>query len=230
MRFFLIAAALVGCTYEGQLRSRVEPPIAPTDDDATDPSSPRSCRDGVTDVVTLSFAAREGCAFSTDGNLEPRNEFLQARSDEARFVPLPTGALLCDLSLRSIDDAVSFDDHFALLVNDVVLVSGGSGGALSAHGQVSGLPRFDWETLRGRPFADRYTPYECLGGGTCVVPRTEEFGPLDVEVDPDTMEAIVEALGLTDGFDVHILTFGDDDWGDCANTEVELEAVVRYVP
>jgi len=230
----LLSVCLVGCGNEALLRSRADTQVVPPDD-PTSPSTtptrePRSCSDAVEEVIEVVFPARSDCAFAQGPNLERRNEFLQAYAEDAEFVALPDGSRLCGLTLASQGERTSFDDHLAIAVDDVVVVSGGSGGALDDYPIVAGLPRFDWPAIRGRPFADRYTPYECLGEGSCVVPRTEEYGPLDVQIDPATMASLVDALSIHDGFDVRILVFGDDDPDDCAHRELALDLQVRYVP
>ncbi len=229
MRIVLLAVVASSCTSEIRLGSALEPVDVPPDT-GVPPEPPVSCLEAISDTVSLTFEPRSGCAFSADGNLERRNEFLQARADQARFVSLPDASQVCEIAMASGGARATFDDHLVVLVEDVVLVSGGSGGSLDGYPFRDRLPRFDWEAIRGRPFADRYTDYECLGGGRCVVPRTEELGSVDVQVDPDTMADIVEALDLTRGFDVRMVTFGDDDNGDCAHTGLSLDVTVRYVP
>jgi len=237
MRNVLLAAGLVGCGSELMFGRQAETPELPTTSTtaatstSTTPNDPLDCDDdAVLEVTELLFAARANCDFSNDGNLDPRNEHLQARAEESHFVELPQGATLCALALESQGDRAAFDDHVAVLVEDVLVVSGGSGGTLDDYPLVDGLPRFDWTTVRGRPFADRYTPYGCLGGGRCIVPRTEESGPFDVQIEPETMAELVGALALDAGFDVRLLVFGDDDWGDCAHSDLALDLSVRYLP
>ncbi|MEN0066312.1 MAG: hypothetical protein AAGA48_29515 [Myxococcota bacterium] len=219
MRAFALFLVL-GCGNETALRVDVDAPRAPR---------ASSCEDASTERQALTFEAREGCSFSEDGNLERRNEHIQARADEARFVSLPPPDTLCGLSLVSKDGPVSFDDHLAILIDDIVVVSGGSGLALDEHPERDGLPRFDWEDIAGRPFSDRYADYRCLGEGRCEVPRTEEVGTLDVRIDPETMASIATSLDWVDGLDVRIVTFGDDDWADCAHTDLTLDVVVETI-
>lgn len=218
-RTALISIFLIGCSNETTLRARLDAVVVPVD-----------CDDALVANVPLTFAPRAGCAFSEDGNLEPRNEFIQARTDEARSISLTEAETVCGVTLASDGEAVSFDDHLSILVDDVVVVGGGSGIPLDEHPFVNGLPRFDWEVLRGRPFGPRFGEYECLGDGQCRVPNTEEVGPLDIDIDARVMGAIAEDLDLSAGFDVRILTFGDDDGGDCAHSALGLELEVRYLP
>lgn len=160
--------AVMGCSNEIGLRSRAPTPSVPETSDGV----PLRCLDAAIESVPIDFPARDDCDFGQRGNLDPRNGFVQARAVAEQRVELPPGARLCSASLESEGDPVAFDDHLVLLLEDVVLVSGGSGGALDDYAVVDGLPRFDWTEVRGRPFAERYTPYECLGGGRCVVPST----------------------------------------------------------
>ncbi|MEM6928633.1 MAG: hypothetical protein AAF602_16975 [Myxococcota bacterium] len=225
MRVPLLLAVLVGCSNEIGLRSRAPTPPFPETSDGV----PLRCLDAAIESVPIDFSARDDCDFGRRGNLDPRNGFVQARAVAEQAVELPPGALLCSASLESDGAPVTFDDHLALLLDDVVLVSGGSGGAIDDYPVVDGLPRFDWTEVRGRPFAERYTPYECLGGARCVVPRTEETGPLDVEIPAPTMVDLVDALAIEGNFDIRIVVFGDDDVGDCAFSDLTLDLVMRYV-
>ena len=178
--------------------------------------------------MELYFPARSGCAFSEDPNLDPRNEHIQARVEESESVDLPLGASVCGLTMASDERDLQFDDHLAILLDDVVLVSGGSGLALEDHPVVDGLPRFDWTDVRGRPFSDRYAPYQCLGESTCSVPATERSGALTVDIDEATMTLVAHRLPNPTQFQVRLLTFGDNDGGDCAHTDLTVQLAVRY--
>ena len=208
------------------------PGTVPPDEPPDTPPTVADCQAAAeTRSFTLGFQPRRGCVFSSEGNLPPRNEFVQARADEVRFVQLPQIRTLCDLTLRAREGPpIFFDDHVAIVVEDVVLVSGGSGLALNEYETVDGLPRFDWSAVRGEPFRPRNSAYACLGGGRCDVPRTERFGDLNVEVGSETMIAIANSLSLNGGFNVRFLTFGDNDASDCAHSELTLDVDVRYLP
>jgi hypothetical protein len=206
------------------------PAPAPPPEPPPPPPEP-TCEDALTETFELVFAARSGCAFSSAGNLEPREGFLQARRDEARPILLPPIRTLCDLALRSREGPpIAFDDEVVVLVEDVVLVAGGSGLALDEYPTVDGLPRFDWAAVRGASFRPRDAPYRCLGGGPCAIPRTEELGELSFAIDAATMGAIAEALDLLGSFRVRFVTFGDNDPSDCAHGDLRFDLEVRYLP
>lgn len=220
-RMTIAAALAVGCGQENGLRAQLDPPGA-------EPSE--HCEAPQRHTQQLTFPARSGCAFSIGGNLEPRNEFVQARAEEAHAVQLPRGATVCGWSLSSAEDDLTFDDHLALLVDDIVLVTGGSGLAFEEYPEAEGLPRFDWAQIRGRPFSGRYDPYTCLGDSVCGVPETERTGPLELVFDDATMSEIAGALQDPADFDLTLVTFGDDDGGDCAHSALTADLEVRYDP
>lgn len=192
------------------------------------PEAPNCEAGGDVVVVPVSFEQRQGCPWGEGDNLERRNEHNQARVEEIRQIVLPAGAEVCDLEITSSEGAaVWFDDHILLALDDVVLVAGGSGLRWNEIDVVDGVPRYDWPGLRGRPFAERYAPYVCLGGdqSECRVPRTEEVGPLVLSFPHQVIADLVEGPS----FQLTLVTFGDDDNDDCAHAEVELAVGVRFV-
>lgn len=213
-RLCVPALCLAACGHEAGLRAALDP--VP------------SCASPIVETLTLAFPAQRDCAFSQEGNLEPRNEHIQARRIASHRIELPEDAGICGWSMTSDQADVAFDDHLAILLDDIVLVSGGSGIALDAHPLRDGLPRFDWADVRGRPFSDRYAPYHCLGEGPCAVPETERTGPLDLEIDPDTLRVVADALDDPASWRLQLLTFGDDDAGDCAHTDLTVQLTVAY--
>ncbi|MEL6187238.1 MAG: hypothetical protein AAFU79_21645 [Myxococcota bacterium] len=234
----LLAGAFLGCQDDGVGLRRVEreelpaplPPAAmdvpPANQRQVDCSS-----DSITETIEVFFPARSGCSFSSDGNLPPQNESLQARAVDVASVDLPQIRVLCDLQLRSQrSPAIRFDDDVAILLEEVVLVAGGSGPALDEYPKVDGYPRFVWEEVRGQRFRPRSNPYACLGSPSlCQVPSTEQLGQLEVSFDANVLIALTQTLNLEAGFDLSFVTFGDNDPTDCAHGDLRMELEVSYL-
>lgn len=182
-------------------------------------------------VETVRFPARQDCPFSTAGNLDPREGHNQGHVEESHLIDLPAYSDLCGVSIASVGGDLEFDDHFTLTLDDWILVGGGGGYDIELFDQVDGAYVFDWMVLRGEPFAnDRYGAYTCLGGAssTCVVPRTEERGPFTVSFEADALTPLAETRRDA-GLELSVHTFGDNDGGDCAHTDIELEVEIAFV-
>lgn len=226
----LVALAATGCSERGF--RNVEPPNT-TQEDPTSPVTelPPGCEGAVVETFDLAYPARQDCPFDVDDNLSRRNEHNQARVEEYRSIRLPEGAQVCSLSLVSRENSVFFDDHLTMTLNDIVLVGGGSGYLFDDLVFVDGLPRYEWPEIAGTPFAERYAPYDCLGGedSVCQVPRTEETAPFHVEIAPAAMQMLTGEISDADAMRFGVITFGDDDGGDCAHSAVTLEVTLAYL-
>lgn len=223
-----LAVVLCGCSERGFVS--VEPPNT-LDDTETTELPPGCASDAVGATFELAYPSRQDCPWNEGGNLEPRNEFNQARVEEYRSIRLPEGAVVCELSLASQEQGVFFDDHLTMTLNDVVLVGGGSGYVFEDLELVDGLPVYEWSALAGSPFAERYAPYDCLGGteSVCQVPRTEETAAFNVEIAPPAMARLTSVLEGADSLRFGVITFGDDDGGDCAHSAVTLDVDLSYL-
>lgn len=193
-----------------------------------EPPPPRTCEDAIIDTVVLMAPEARGCPWGRNDNLERRNEFNQARTIESWELPLPAGAMLCEVSLSTQEERVVFDDHISLLLDDALLVGGGSGYPVDLLEEVDGVPRFDWMRVRGTAFQGRDTPYWCLGGAEpCVVPDTERPGRLELAFDDALLRDLVVA---SDAPELSLLTFGDDNESDCSHSAITLEVTLAWLP
>lgn len=197
------------------------------------PPEPVDCDNSTwhTRVERLRFNDRQDCPWGEDDNLERRNGYNQARVRESRYIDLPPYEQLCELSIESNTDDLEFDDYFTFTLNEVILVGGGGGYDIEIFEQADGMYFYDWEILKGTAFhGQRYAPYYCIGGPeSCVVPPTEQSGPFEVLLPPETMQPFTDVLDGEMQLDFALHTFGDNDNGDCAHTDMELVFTVRYV-
>lgn len=202
-------------------------PEEEVDTDVEPEPEPTCEADAVLRTFTFSAPETVGCAWGVGENLGPVNELNQARTVEHWEVPLPAGSTLCSVNLTSEEDALFFDDHITLTLDDAVLVGGGSGYAMDLLPVVDGIPRWDWSRVRGTPFAARDTPYTCLGGAEpCVVPATEQPGPLELSFDDAVLQ---DLLDPEVAHELWLYTFGDDNDTDCAHSAFTLRVDVEIL-
>jgi hypothetical protein len=231
-----VVVAFCGCienklsSSPGTLEVPATTPPAPPSSTPPPPRASDPCDTPQSLTVALLYPAREDCPWSTDDNLAPLNEFNRARVEEVQDIVLPPGAQLCDLAIRSATSDLLFDDHVTITLDDVVLVGGGYGYDVGGLPMVGNLHRYDWAEVVDLPFRARDSPYWCLGEpqSVCVLPQTEIAGPLEVELSEGATRDLVAAMAGRSVLPVRLITFGDDDAGDCAHTDLPLVVEVAY--
>ncbi|MEL6342381.1 MAG: hypothetical protein AAFV53_04565 [Myxococcota bacterium] len=203
----------------------------PDEDDPLEVEERLTCQTG--DRVVLSevirFPARENCLWSVEGNLGPRDGHNQARFTETELLDLPAYSDLCSLSIVSQTSDLVFDDHFTLTLGDWVLVGGGGYPIESLEAQ-SGMFLFDWEAVKGQPIIWD-GQYHCLGGpeSVCVIPGHDQRAPLELAFTEEAMQPLAETLDGESGLAISLHTFGDNDDGDCAHSDIQLLIEVEMI-
>ncbi|MFK7929319.1 MAG: hypothetical protein AB8H79_14085, partial [Myxococcota bacterium] len=210
----------------------VDPSVSPkgdhTDPTEKDPDTPANdCETGEREVLILpqEFPAVSGCDWDQGWNLAPLNEYNRAMREEVRPLDVPTRATICKVALSSTTDALWFDDHVTLSLNDYVLVGGGYGYPIELLPLDGTLPIFDWRAVRDTPFQGRDQPYWCLGGAdsVCEMPESDLEGPLNLELGTQAMTDLTNALVDQGRLDFQLRTFGDDNESDCSHSDMNLE-------
>ena len=243
-----LMAAVMGACSDYELSPQTDPTQGPDtgavlhDDDSgaggedsgAPPSPPPDCTNTAwtTTEVTLSFPARQDCPWGEGDNDAARDGFTTARVTESFSVDMPAFADLCAISISSTTEDLLFDDHVTLTLGDWILMGGASGYDISLFEEVDGLYRYDWSRLRGAAFnPDRKAPTYCLGGAdsVCEVPHTEQQGPLSLDFSSTVMAPLMAAFADAHALPFALHTFGDNDAGDCAHTDMVLTVTVQSV-
>lgn len=186
------------------------------------------------------------CSWNQAGNIAVNNGYMTARYTQTRSIPLPAGAILCNVDFEFATQAMKYDDMFFFAVNDVILAASddywqknylthrsldvGSGSPLSTH-------VFDWAPIVGRANSTRanlpdgraYCLGESEGLSNCSWPVTEVAGRISMSVAPK----IMTALGLAarqPGLKLDFITTGDDDiTKDCQHEPLSMRLKIRYI-
>lgn len=176
------------------------------------------------------------CPWNIGDNLSPMQEVAAARVEEARMPPIPSSALVCDLTIQAGGAGVvlRYDDNFALLVGDVVL-------AASDRGLIEDLPTdgdlrlWRWSQVRGRRMEVSATDPYCLGQdegrAECEIPPTDTPGVLRLDFDEDLVREL--ALRTLSARDVRVtlVTIGDNDpFTDCSHGAFSVLVSGEIVP
>lgn len=172
------------------------------------------------------------CAFGAGENLTKKNGFVRARAEQVHALGIPTGSLLCEASLSSPTQAITFDDEVFLTFNDVILMMS-QPNYKAALPLVSGFLRFDWERLKnqnnghsdGHPF--------CLGAaegtGSCSLPPTQTTGSIQMDWGKEAMAALSEKIQSEKRRELTFITTGDNNTSDCRHSEIRLSVNLAYV-
>lgn len=193
-----------------------------------------------TETFSLTFPDDPpGCAWGQDGNLEMAQGVVTARAEQHLGLPLPEGAVVCDLALDfevdpGFEQVIYYDDNMFLAFNDVVL-------AASYGPMVDALPRdglfstWDWGALAGTPFGfDPATPTYCLGAAEglsdCDIPPPETNGPVALAFDPSLVSQLSFRALQSGTFDYSFVTIGDNDPDvDCYHDAFTIEVAATWV-
>jgi hypothetical protein len=181
-----------------------------------------------------------GCEWGEDGNLEPAQGLITARTEDLVALDMPSGVALCDVSFDfqgpdpEGEQILRYDDSFLLTLDEVVLVAS-YGPAVDAFAQDGHLRLYDWERLAGTPFTLEESEVYCLGAAeglsTCTVPPPETEGVIALEYDAEIIEQLADYAFREQRYAFTFVTVGDNDAAlDCSHTEFQFAVDVAYVP
>lgn len=166
------------------------------------------------------------CPWMYEDNLYPISSHVTARVEQEGFVPLPSGATLCGLTLTGVgweDATPPYDDHFLLLVGDVVVMSS-SAQLVQPLWATDGLPHYDWSLLAGEPMDANPPEPWCLASGTapaCDIPTAEAPGPLLTALDDQAVADLRPLVSAPLG--VSLVVVGDNDvTEDCQHASIDV--------
>ena len=182
-----------------------------------------------TKMVPVQFAKTTyTCEFGYNGNLERRDRYIQARrTQEAKFT-LPEKSKICGLSIDVPNQPFRYDDHFALTLNGVALVSNAD--YILANGP-NNLKIFDFLQVRGKAWGT--DKVYCLGydsGSKCVVPKTDTNGHFDIDFSPQSIGQLRQLFAADTQHTVGMSVVGDNDNSDCQHSGLNFYLEVKYAP
>jgi hypothetical protein len=179
---------------------------------------------------------RVTCAWNMDGNLGPRNEYFQARIEQAADLSLPAGATVCGMTFSFPTQQYLYDDHFLLTFNGLVLASSFDfSNVLQAQGQ--GLLVYDWSRMAGMVWDHGREGVFCAGvsdstgphNGTCDWPHTDTAGSIRMEFPPEVFYATMAHDPGRQNHGFKFVSIGDNDDRDCEHSDIHFTLSVEYV-
>ena len=202
------------------------------------------CENGVpisviVDVILAPNGA--GCPWNEGENLNLIQGAFAAHQMTVAEAELPGPAqAICGVNLDSasfdpdFEQAFTYDDHFMLLFNDVVLLSS-YGSLVQALPAERNLVLFDWPAIAGSAMSFNNTSAYCLGYGgddpvSCSIPAPESNGALAYSIGGGLNAALSSLAVKEQRVQFGVVTFGDNDpESDCRNSELRMQVVVDYV-
>lgn len=188
-----------------------------------------------TKVHEVVFPARnEGCFWGQEGNLDPFDGIVHARSEEIVSLNLNEAETLCSIRLESPAQEIIFDDELFLTFNDAILLSSYN---YNAHFSLrDGLYIYSWEAMIGGFNPGPYSSSEsyCVGDGNsvasiCEIPVTDTIGRFFIDVVNEEAEKLSLLSKQQKRADIGLIVTGDDDEKDCSHSEIRVSIELTTV-
>jgi hypothetical protein len=188
-----------------------------------------------TQRVTVDFPTpQQTCAFGAGDNLTELDGFFRARTEQSQNLGLPVGAVICSAAFDFNPQPFRYDDYFALLFNNKVIVAG-----YDFSDELTpvnfGLLNYDWLRLRGirmdfgGPKEQVFCPQIPGAQSQCAFPGHDTQGTINLNLDDRYIQAVM-STGVPMNHSFTLVTFGDNDNGrDCLHQPVEFDVSVTYV-
>lgn len=189
------------------------------------------CSDGSKKMVTntLVFERRQDCSWEMNGNLETRNNYLQARETQTRSVPVKNGDLVCNVSVSSATETFHYDDTLFFTLNDYILMS--SNDNVVPDFETDGnLLLWKWQSIAGKNRSFNKANSYCFGADdSCSVPGHDQEGKLEFSLDDERFSELAVKLAKKNQLDFSVTATGDNDAGDCYHSHLELDVQMEVV-
>ncbi len=160
------------------------------------------------------FEQTEECRWGENGNLLPRDLFIQAREAQVYEIDLD-GREVCDFEFEfaasrgGIAFDLQYDDHLLLTANDRVIFSSDRRLVVDQVQDQYGLYVFDWETVKGMPMDFRSTPWGLGEDAILEFPDSDVGGTARISIDDDALSDLASAA--EEELTFSLLAFGDDN-------------------
>ncbi len=187
------------------------------------------CQNGVKKTKTQKILVPKtaSCEYGKGANLEKKESSFQAMIKQKAKVELPTSAAICEVSLRTDDNLIKYNDHFAVTYSDILLFS--SFNMAEELDGFSGIYLFNWNNIRGKEIVE-HSSY-CIG--VCRYPVANRLGSLKADFNvldtPGIARFLVTPSGDSFKGEIGIYVTGDKDDDDCSHNDVVVTVDVRYI-
>lgn len=183
-------------------------------------------------VIAVDFPKpSQTCDWGKNGNLDKRNQYLQARIEQKRTLNLPSGAVICDAKFDFVQQDFLYDDHFMLTFNDSIIASSYNFSSRLDKGQL-GLLQYDWTKMAGMFWENSHEEIFCPQipgfGASCSFPGHDQQGVINLQYDSQYIQAIM-SNGVPENHFFKMVSVGDNDTLDCEHSDVSFDVTVRYV-
>lgn len=178
---------------------------------------------------------------TANGNLEMRNDYMQARYEQNRKLNLPAGAVICDLQMKNDLQSFQYDDVFLFSFNGYLLATNNklamdeklmvAESRKLAANSFTDFYKYDWLKLRGAFFENEAHDY-CLGASEdlaqCSWPVSQEQGEIKFSFAPALLISMSAGRSSNDQVFSFAITGDNNPSSDCYHEKLEFAMTVKY--
>ena len=212
------------------------PPSTPEDVKKTCENTPPTSQ-----VVAVAFPKpNTTCAWNVDGNLAPRNGYLQGRIEQSAELDLPMGATVCNMVFSFDKQQFLYDDHFLMTFDDSLLAS--SYDFRDILEPKNGLLTYDWSRIAGQLWDEDKSHMKegifCAAvkdkdnqefAGTCAWPQTDVAGTVEMNFPKEVFYSVMAQNSTRTKHEFKFVSIGDNDNLDCEHSNIQFQVLVEYV-
>lgn len=182
--------------------------------------------------ANVNFPKPPRCSWQMNGNLEMKNGYAQARSEQSYSLPIPANAVICDMAFNFPTQSMNYDDQIIMTMNGYVLLSSYKPltDLLPKDGD---LRRYEWASLKGQSTnVGGYDPYivgKELGLASVQMPATQSTGQIQMQMDKQIFYKFAAKKLPANKHQFGFITTGDDDDpSDCQHEPIAFSLNVKY--
>jgi hypothetical protein len=190
----------------------------------------QTCANGTPQKMSINYTfpkPNQTCAWNQDGNLSPRDRFLQGRIEQEKMLSLAPNSIICDVKFKFAQQQFLYDDHFLVTFNNAVIASSYDFSAQLSRGY--DLLRYNWSKIAGMVWTDDKEGVFCAPNSQCSWPDTDKPGVINMNYPSLVFQKLMaEDLNRIE-HSIKFVSIGDNDNMDCEHSEVNFTLDVEFV-
>ncbi|MFK7825412.1 MAG: hypothetical protein AB8G05_14760 [Oligoflexales bacterium] len=177
--------------------------------------------------LALTTHYEDTCNYSGKGNLCAKQAHLQAQAIQSKSIELPKNAVLCSLEVESSSQKIQYDDFLIFTLDDYLLMLSNDE-LLRKMPKKDGLYIWSFEKIKGKRYGFEGNRH-CLGDdSSCMLPGHDQPGPVNFSVDTESLAKLSQKMQGKEAYRFDVIATGDNDWGDCWHTDLNLKVKIKY--
>ena len=218
-----------------------QPSSEPTSEPSTQPSNEPSnsedpCADAVVESWPVLLEPTIGCNWGSNGNLGEQQGKYRARTEQEKVYTPPSGYQICDIVFdfesdagNGLSGAWGYDDHFIIALNNRVLVSS-QASLMSLLSPASNTYEYSWSDIKNSE-QEFDVDYFYIGSSSSFdAPEPPNVGASYMYIGSNALDPHRNLAISENEIRLMMVTFGDNDNGDCFNNGFSSNIEVYVAP